>query len=86
MRRLLEEQVLTLTYVWLFSNPGADLLKVIFFARSEFTFDKFAQNYGLILLKKTIGFEKNFVKLCQKYEKVPVLQALRLKVKFLHRF
>ena len=53
----------------------ADLLKVIFFARSKFTFKKFAQSYALKLLKKTYKIWKNFVKLCQKYEKVTVLQV-----------
>ena len=40
----------------------------------------------LKLLKKHIGFEKNFVKICQKYEKVHVLQVLHSKVKNLCRF
>ena len=37
-------------------------------------------------VKKHIRFDKNFVKLCQKYEKVTVLQVQRSKVKILRRF
>ena len=52
-----------------------DLLKVIFFVRSEFTLNFFAQSYALKLLKKTYKIGKNFVKLCQKNLKVTFLQV-----------
>ena len=70
------------------SNGGVlpDLLKVIF-ARSEFTFKNGAQRYELKFQRKHIKLEeKKHVKVCQKYEKVHVLQVLRSKVKILGRF
>ena len=45
-----------------------------------------AQLCAKIAIKKHIRFSKKFVKLCQKLEKVPVLQAPRSKVKILRRF
>ena len=60
----------------------ADLLKVIFFARSEFSLIKFCAELCTKIAIKTckIWRKKNLVKLCQKYEKVPVLQVPRSKL------
>ena len=47
-----------LNWFWV-GFSAQDLLKVIFFARSEFAFKNFAQSYALKLFKKYIRFEKN---------------------------
>ena len=47
-----------------------DILKVNFFARSEFSLITFCAEIAI----KTYKILKNFVKFCQKYEKVTVLQ------------
>ena len=64
----------------------ADLLKVNFFARSEFSLIKFCAELWAEIAIKTYKISNNFVKMCQKYEKVPVLQVPRSKLKILRRF
>ena len=58
----------------------SDLLKVIFFARSEFSLIKFCAELCTKTAIKTCKIWKNLGKLYQKYEKVPVLQVPRSKI------
>ena len=63
---------------------SADLLKVILFARSQISLIIFCTELcaeiGIIFF-----FLSNFVKLCQKYENVLVLQVYVQKLKILRR-
>ena len=54
-----------------------------FFALSEFSLIKLCAELFKKIAIKTCKIRKNLVKLCQTYEKVPVLQVQRLKVKIL---
>ena len=54
--------------------------KWFFFARSEFSLIKFCAELCMKIAIKTCNIWKNIVKLCQKYEKLPVLQVPRSKV------
>ena len=57
-------------------NVLSDILKVNYFARSTFSLIQFwAELCAEIVFKKKPNIGKNFIKLCQKHEKVTVLQG-----------
>ena len=59
-----------------------DLLKVVFFARSEFSLIKFCAELCTEIAKKNCKICKNLVKLCQKYEKCLFCKVRVQKFKF----
>ena len=65
---------------------NADILKVNYFERSQFSLVRFCAELCTEMTRKHIRFEKKTCKLCTKYEKVPVFQVLRSKVKSMRIF
>ena len=59
----------------------SDILKINYFTRSEFSLIKFGAELCAEIAIKTYKILKKLCKIVQKYEKVPVLQVRRSKVK-----